>query len=390
MTRSERAIALEWLEAAMVVNEVAGGAEGDEEAMLHKAISNNRYLTRGSVEKTGKWDKRRVERADSLRAKRDLRMHQETFVILLGRLRDHPVFHRTPGKQEQAPAQLQLEVFLYSLQPLTIHQVAQHFGIAEGSVCKYSSRAIEAILSLEDDFLSWPSASRKTNVQKYFEGMSGFPSCLGCVDGTTFKLLYAPSTNPECYFSRKSDYCIGAQIFCDHRRRITFYQVGVPGSLHDTRSMSLTRVATEPTAFFKPGEYVLGDSAYGCKFPFIVTPYKMPSSSIPRNRTFNWLLAKQRIIVEHTIGMIKARFPVLSCLRDKIKDDDDLQFVCKKIVCCFILHNLCIALSDDSFAIDKPAVIAEEEDDDHECSEDSSEDLRVCVQELVLQRNGFA
>ncbi|KAE9053117.1 hypothetical protein PF007_g33037 [Phytophthora fragariae] len=44
--------------------------------MLHKAISNIRYLTRGSVEKTGKWDKRRVERADSLRAKRDLRMHQ--------------------------------------------------------------------------------------------------------------------------------------------------------------------------------------------------------------------------------------------------------------------------------------------------------------------------
>lgn len=56
------------------------------------------------------------------------------------------------------------------------------------------------------------------------------------------------------------------------------------------------------------------------------------------------------------------------------------------MVCCFILHNLCIALSDDSFAIEKPAVIAEEEDDDHDCSEDSSEDQRV----LVLQRTGFA
>lgn len=54
-------------------------------------------------------------------------------------------------------------------------------------------------MSLEDGFLSWPSASRKTNVHKYFEDMSGFPSCPGCVDGTPFKLLYAPSTNPECY-----------------------------------------------------------------------------------------------------------------------------------------------------------------------------------------------
>ena len=101
--------------------------------MLYKAIRSNRYLQRGSVEKTGKWDKHCVQRVDSLRAQRDLRMRQETFAVLLKRLCDHQVFRRIPGKQEQAPAQIQLEVFLYAQQPLTTHQVAQHFGIAEGN-----------------------------------------------------------------------------------------------------------------------------------------------------------------------------------------------------------------------------------------------------------------
>ncbi|KAG3098027.1 hypothetical protein PI124_g2746 [Phytophthora idaei] len=45
MTRSERAIALEWLEAALIVNALEGGTDGgDKETMQYKAISSNRYL----------------------------------------------------------------------------------------------------------------------------------------------------------------------------------------------------------------------------------------------------------------------------------------------------------------------------------------------------------
>ncbi|KAG3080454.1 hypothetical protein PI124_g18351 [Phytophthora idaei] len=43
MTHSERAIALEWLEAAVIVYELEGDTDGgDEEAMLYKTISSNR------------------------------------------------------------------------------------------------------------------------------------------------------------------------------------------------------------------------------------------------------------------------------------------------------------------------------------------------------------
>ncbi|KAI9993006.1 hypothetical protein PInf_015061 [Phytophthora infestans] len=45
MTRSDRATTLERLEAVMIANELQGDTDGcDEEAMVYKAVSSNRYL----------------------------------------------------------------------------------------------------------------------------------------------------------------------------------------------------------------------------------------------------------------------------------------------------------------------------------------------------------
>lgn len=49
-------------------------------------------------------------------------------------------------------------------------------------VYKYSARSIEALLKVEYDFLSLPSSSKKANVQAYYEGVSGFPSCIDCLN----------------------------------------------------------------------------------------------------------------------------------------------------------------------------------------------------------------
>ncbi|KAG6943329.1 hypothetical protein JG688_00017656, partial [Phytophthora aleatoria] len=132
-------------------------------------------------------------------------------------------------------------------------------------------------------------------------------------------------------FSRKSEYCIGAQIICYPHRRIIYDKVGQPGSLHDQRATSLTVVSDIPGVFFDPGQYVLGDTAYSCCFPFILTPCKMPASAKPRNKTFNWSLAQQRIFIEH---VPKARFPVLDGIRERIRDENDVMNVSMKFVSC--------------------------------------------------------
>lgn len=69
---------------------------------------------------------------DPLRARRELRVSVGGFCYILDQVREHTVFKRATGKQEQAPVQLQLEVFLYSLQSYSYHAIAQHFGVGEG------------------------------------------------------------------------------------------------------------------------------------------------------------------------------------------------------------------------------------------------------------------
>ncbi len=80
-------------------------------------------------------------------------------------------------------------------------------------------------MSLESEFIRWPVGDGKREVMTAIEQKHGFKNCLGFIDGTTFELMHAPKTNPECYFSRKSEYCLSAQLVCDHKRRVSFYQV---------------------------------------------------------------------------------------------------------------------------------------------------------------------
>ncbi|EGZ26287.1 hypothetical protein PHYSODRAFT_422204, partial [Phytophthora sojae] len=95
---------------------------------------------------------------------------------------------------------------------------------------------------------------------------------------------------------------------------------------------------------FGINEYLLGDSAYGVSFPFVVTPYKRPAALLPDNAEFNFRLATQRIAIEHCIGIIKGRFPFLSECATYLLDEVDLIRVCKRQRACFVLHNVCIEL----------------------------------------------
>lgn len=69
---------------------------------------------------------------DPCRTRRDLCISTNRFKFLLHRIALPAAVQCTPEKQEQAPIQLLLEALLYSLQALTYHQIAQHFGIGEG------------------------------------------------------------------------------------------------------------------------------------------------------------------------------------------------------------------------------------------------------------------
>ncbi|KAE9058658.1 hypothetical protein PF010_g30916 [Phytophthora fragariae] len=366
-------------------SEEEDSGDGLDDISVVTNVLATRYLFRSNVLKSAKWYPARVFSKDPVRARRDLRISVDGFRFLLASLVDHPAFKRTPGKQQQAPVQLQLEVFLYSLQSLSYYQVSQYVGVGEGTIKKFNDRVVEAVLALEGSFVRWPTKTERGVISAHVQHATGFPNCIGFVDGTMFQLKYAPKVDAECYFSRKANYCLNGQIVCDHRRRVIYYQVGLPGSVHDKRAFSFTNMASDPRGFFGTNEYLLGDSAYGVSFPFIVSPYKRPAALEPDNAQFNFRLSSQRIAIEHCIGVMKGRFPFLSECAAYLLSEDDIVRICKRQRACFTLHNVCIELREKQFdPVAEPAP-----GDDWVCEIEnmydpdrylSSDDLRIWVQ----------
>lgn len=128
------------------------------------------------------------------------------------------------------------------------------------------------------------------------------------------------------------------QVVCDNNRKIRDIFIGYPGSVHDARVLRNSPLFD--TLAEKCGDnYILGDSAYPC-LRHLLTPYKDTGRLTAVEKNFNKRLSHCRVIVEHTIGILKQKFRQLYHI--KIRNIDT---ICHIIRACCVLHNL--ALEDD-------------------------------------------
>jgi hypothetical protein len=282
------------------------------------------------------------------------RMSRTSFDTLLGMVKDHPVFEKkNKSGRQQAPPATQLMTLLKYLgtegsgnSNLGLRDV---FLIGRGTVQLYRHRAMTAVRSLRDSAIKWPDKEERQEISKRIQQDSFFPNCVGFIDGTLFPLAFCPSSKdaPD-YSGRKHAYSLSVMIVNDDQRMIRYYLSGWPGSSHDNRVWSNSDLCQRPKEFFSERQYLLGDSAYENSW-FMVSSYKCPKGmELARpQELFNAALAKPRISAEHTIGMLKGRFPWLRSIRMKINENKkSLKIILKYIDVCVILHNLLIQQKD--------------------------------------------
>jgi hypothetical protein len=109
--------------------------------------------------------------------------------------------------------------------------------------------------------------------------------------------------------------------------------------------------------------------------PYILRPFTepevngQPANEKARRRKFNKRLSSQRIIVEHTFGMLKGRFPSLKDL----PPEQDIRDTYRVVEALLTLHNMCIDLGDT------PELIPLFDNSDSDCnnSEDDVADVDV-------------
>ena len=168
-----------------------------------------------------------------------------------------------------------------------------------------------------------------------------FPNCVGIADGTLLPLAFRPALHGENYLDRKRRYSLTMLVVCDDQCRILYIHLGWPGSVHDNRVWRNSILFRKPEKYFGRYEYLLGDSAYNPSLTMIPA-FKAPGGGfLDHNRSaFNDLLKKPRVKSEHTIGLLKGRFPFLRDIRICIRRKGDLQKIINYVRGTVILHNL--------------------------------------------------
>ncbi|POM67168.1 LOW QUALITY PROTEIN: hypothetical protein PHPALM_16873 [Phytophthora palmivora] len=167
-------------------------------------------------------------------------------------------------------------------------------------------------MRLKSDVICWPGLRERREIAERIKHVSELPNCIGLIDGTLFPLSQRLEDHGEDFFSRKSSYAINGLIFCDDRERIRYENIG---SSHDNRPSDVLVPA------FK--------KCRGVQLSL-------------KEITFNTQLAKIRIRVEHCIGTLKGRFPLLKRLCARPRNVNELKSTISLIRAAIILHNLTI------------------------------------------------
>lgn len=168
-------------------------------------------------------------------------------------------------------------------------------------------------------------------------GQYGLPDIVGVLDGSHL-LLEAPRGDSETYFTRKKRYAVHAQATCDDTGTITSFEIGWPGSVHDSKVFHASPLFLQRSELFQGEEYLLADSGYAL-YPFVITPYRCEESAL--HKQFNFIHSSARVRIEHCFGLLKMRWAFLREIRTR-----DMKLTTKMIECAFVLHNFCQKKSD--------------------------------------------
>jgi len=311
----------------------------------------------------------------------NFRMDRSCVRQLNGLIEDDEVFQRMPGKVGKQASMLHVMVFLKFLgsygNAAALQKIGHMLGISKGAVNDYIKRTCDAILKHREQVIKWPSIEERRNISGRIRKVHGFVNCIGLIDGTLFPLAFAPTLNGEDYYTRKGDYAIKGLVICDDAARITWIEVGWPGSVHDNRVWTNSEIYVNRAKYFDQKEYLLGDSAFSTSAVMVPAFKKGHNTNLSEEKKyFNTKLAKVRIKSEHCIGLLKARFQRLRGFRRVISNKSDLDAILKVTLCACVLHNLLIEHPVPADWFDDDIEDLEQEDELNQSAENSSSGTR--------------
>ncbi|KAF3901799.1 hypothetical protein AA313_de0205720 [Arthrobotrys entomopaga] len=285
------------------------------------------------------------------------RVNRPAFQLILSRIGSSSVFNT-----KQAPIDLQLGATLRRFGGHgDVMQVAQLFGIGDGTVSEYTDRVCTALLELFTTEVRWSTEEEQTKMKARLRGSpksKAWEDCIGFIDGTLVPFNSKPGFPMDIasgFFNRrKHRYGMAVTVVCDDQNRILHFTCLFPGSAHDSRAFKATDLYQHPDNYFSNRhQYLVGDQAYALSSRMI-TPFKKPRNRniTQEQKRFNTCLSHIRVAVENTIGILKSRFRCLKSLPVRLIGEDEstikagLSKVNHWMGACAVLHNLLLNFRD--------------------------------------------
>ncbi|XP_017416565.1 uncharacterized protein LOC108327362 [Vigna angularis] len=304
-----------------------------------------------------------------------IRMGPEAFVNLVERLRSTGLVKDAI----QSIVEQQVAQFLHIIgHNVRNRSVAFFFHRSGSTVSRHFHNVLDAILTLESEFLIQPSGNEVhpyvLNNNRFYPY---FKDCLGAIDGTHVHVK-VPRLQAPRFRGRKDWPTQNVFAACDFDMKFTYVLAGWEGTASDSRILKNALQRDDPLVI-PEGKYYLGDAGFMLKST-ILTPYRGVRYHIkeytrrgPQNprELFNHRHSSLRNVIERTFGVLKKRFPIIG---SGTEPHYGLETMTDVVLACCILHNFLRGVDNDQALLDEVDHELNEREDHHVSSSQVRED----------------
>lgn len=220
------------------------------------------------------------------------------------------------------PPVLKLAIFLDYLQSNAMHHHVgrqTHLQISRSCATHYINFVARIIAGLSSEFVRLPDMAERSHIAEEFYTRSSFPWCWGVADGSHIRIAKPSCADYTGFYNCKHFYSLNCLFICDHNHKIRYFTNRHKGSAHDAKIFGESHLAALLEAEFNQRKpfALIGDEAFPCSQIMLppVRDIQLANEDDPNVREkmvqYNIVHKKTRIIIEHTFGILKRRWPAL-------------------------------------------------------------------------------